>query len=130
MAVELNMKISASTIIFLILNILILSALIFLVLQITNLKDSIDHQNKILHDFHKQIEINDHFEEGVFENHSLPKKRLEFHKDPKFHGSELKHSDSKMKSFGSVLKDPKFKNHHNPKRDYMEFHKDKPLKAE
>ena len=130
MAVELNMKISASTIIFLLLNILILGALIFLVLQITNLKDSIDHQNKILHDFHKQIEINNHFEEGVFENHFLPKKRLGFHKEPKFHGSKLKRSDSKMQSFGSVLKDPKFKNRHNPKSDYMELHKDKSLKAE
>jgi len=86
MAVKFNIEISLSTIIFLILNILILVALIFLALQITHLQNSIDRQNKIIQDVHKQIAIDNHFEDDF-----LPKKKSVFRKDSKFKNQHKHH---------------------------------------
>ena len=89
MAVKFNIEISLSTIIFLILNLLILGTLIFLVLQITHLQNSIALQNKIIENVHEQIGIDDHFE-----NDFLPKKKLKFHKNSKYK-SPPKHNNMK-----------------------------------
>ena len=82
MAVKFNIEISLSTIIFLLLNLLILGTLIFLALQITHLQNSIAHQNKIIEGVH-------------FENDFLPKKKSEFHKDSKYTNP---HKHNHMKS--------------------------------
>ena len=84
MAVKFNVEVSASTIILLILNFLILAALIFGALQITHLKNAIDHQNKTVQDAHAQIEIDKHFKNEFFKDDVLPKKRPGFHRFSKF----------------------------------------------
>ena len=90
MAVKFNIEISLSTIIFLILNLLILGTLIFLAFQITHLQNSIALQNKIIENVHEQIGIDDHFE-----NDFLPKKKSKFHKNSKY---KSPHKHNHMKS--------------------------------
>ena len=120
MAIKFNVNISPSTIIFLILNIFIFIALVFVAYQITELKNSISHQKQILHGLHQQIEHHDQLQDGF-----LPKKGSKFLKPSKFPGTELKHKDSKMKPLNNNPENLNSKDRSNRKHNNIEFHKEK-----